>query len=58
MLLPSFVGVPLGPGQHQVRLEYRASPLRGGLLLAGLAGLVLIALAEWRRADLAQLISW
>lgn len=56
MLMPSYVGVKVSPGVHHVRFEYRPRPLRGYLLIVGLLALPLIALAEWRRKKLAQLI--
>jgi hypothetical protein len=40
-LLPSFVGVPLAPGVHEVQLRYRADPSRRVLCIAGV--LVLVA---------------
>ena len=43
MLMPSFVGVKVPPGAHEIHLEYRSRPLRGVLLVLGL--LVLAALA-------------
>jgi hypothetical protein len=54
MVMPSFIGVRVAPGVHQVRLEYRPRPLRGILLLVGLLALPLIALAERRREELAR----
>ena len=57
MLMPSYIGVPVAPGQHHIRLEYRAGPLRGILMAVGLLTLVLVAASEWllakrrRRAD-------
>jgi len=55
MLMPSYVGVKVAPGAHHVRLEYRSRPVRGYLLIVGLLALSLIALAEWRREELARL---
>lgn len=51
MLMPSYVGVKVGPGQHDVRLEYRQEPLRIWLLALGLATLAAIGAGErlWRR---------
>jgi len=46
MLMPSFVGVRLSPGEHQVRLEYRPRLLRLVLLCLGLITLPMIALSE------------
>ena len=42
MLMPSFVGVPLTPGKHQVRIEYRPRRLRMILLGLGLLTLPMI----------------
>ena len=53
MLMPSYVGVPVTPGTHQVRLEYQPGPLRGWLMLAGWLTLCLVALSERRRGQLA-----
>ena len=55
MLMPSYVGVKVAPGAHHVRLEYWPRPLRGYLLIVGLLALPLIALAQWRREELARL---
>jgi hypothetical protein len=56
MLMPSYVGVRLAPGRHQVRLAYGPGPLRPALLIAGLLALAVVALAEWlaRRRVTAQ----
>jgi hypothetical protein len=56
MLMPSYVGVRLTPGAHHVRLAYQPRPLRGVLLGVGLLALPLIALAQWRREELARRI--
>ncbi len=44
MVSPSYIGVQLPPGQHQVRAEYRSSRLKNGLLVLGcctlLAGVI------------------
>ena len=53
MLMPSFVGVQLTPGEHKVLLEYRPRRLRMILLILGLLTLPLIALAEIRGEALA-----
>ena len=47
MLMPSYVGVPVAPGLHHIRLEYRAGSLRGILLAVGLLTLLLVAVGEW-----------
>lgn len=49
MLMPSYIGVKLAPGDHAVRMEYRPRPLRGILLAEGLFVLALIALEERHR---------
>ena len=57
MLMPSFIGIQLPVGDHQVRLEYRPRRLRMILLALGLLTLPLIAVGEkygklipiWRR---------
>ncbi len=49
MLMPSYIGVKLAPGDHTVRMEYRLRPLRGILFVAGLSVLALIALVERHR---------
>jgi hypothetical protein len=48
MLMPSFVGVQLPPGDHEVQLEYRPRRLRIILLILGVLALPLIALVEMR----------
>jgi hypothetical protein len=48
MLMPSFVGVQLVPGQHEVRFEYRPRRLRLVLFGLGLLSLPLIAFGERR----------
>ncbi len=48
MLMPSFIGVQLPPGDHKVLLEYRPRRLRMILLVLGVLTLPLIALAEMR----------
>jgi hypothetical protein len=54
MLMPSYVGVKVAPGTHDVRLEYRSRTWRPILGLAGLLVLALIALVEWRRERLSR----
>jgi len=46
MLMPSFIGIQLPVGDHQVRLEYRPRRLRMILLALGLLTLPLIAVGE------------
>ncbi len=48
MLMPSFVGIKLPPGDHQVRIEYQSRQLRTVLLVLGLLILPLIAIGENR----------
>lgn len=55
MLMPSYIGVKVTPGAHQVRFEYQAGPLRGVLMIVGALTLALIALAERRRDRLTQI---
>jgi hypothetical protein len=57
MLMPSFVGVPLTPGRHQVRLEYRPQRLRMVLLGLGVLLFPLIALSEKRGGALSNWFS-
>ncbi|MFH1140653.1 MAG: hypothetical protein V1724_03050 [Chloroflexota bacterium] len=56
MLSPSYVGIRLDKGVHQVVLQYKPGPMRSYLLLLGLLTLPLVALAEWRRERLARLM--
>jgi len=48
MLMPSFVGIQLSPGEHEVRIEYRPRGLRVILLSLGLLSLLLIWIVEKR----------
>jgi hypothetical protein len=50
MLMPSYVGVPVAPGTHHVRLEYRTQPWRNVLIVIGLLTLAFIAVGERRLA--------
>jgi hypothetical protein len=54
MLMPSFVGVRLPPGDHQVRIEYRPRRLRMILLAPGLLTLPMIWIAEKRATTLSS----
>ncbi|MBQ10613.1 MAG: hypothetical protein CMJ45_03585 [Planctomyces sp.] len=54
MLMPSFVGVRLPPGEHQVRIEYRPRRLRMILLSLGLLTLPMIWLGEKRGAAISS----
>jgi hypothetical protein len=50
MVMPSFIGIALPPGRHEVSLVYRSDPRRTLLLAAGAATLVLVAaVAAYRR---------
>jgi len=55
MVMPSYVGVTVGPGAHQVHLAYVPGPLRGYLMIAGALLLVLAGLADWQRGLLTRL---
>jgi hypothetical protein len=46
MLMPSYLGISVPPGNHRVYLEYRSQPWRAYLLGLGLATLLLLALAR------------
>jgi len=52
LLMPSFVGVQLPPGDHEVRIEYRPRRLRAILIGLGLLALLLIAIGEKRSTAL------
>jgi hypothetical protein len=54
MLMPSFVGVRLPPGDHNVRIEYRPRRLRMILLVLGLLTLPMIWLGEKRGAAISS----
>jgi hypothetical protein len=50
MLSPGYVGVRAAPGEHTLVMTYRPPPWNRALLWAGLACLVLVAIAEqWRQ---------
>jgi hypothetical protein len=49
MLMPSYMGVKIEPGIHQVLFEYRPEPWRLYLVFAGLLTLLVIAFVEWPR---------
>ena len=51
MLMPGFIGVQLGPGEHNVFMEYKSRDLRKVLLSCGLVTLLLIGLWEKRRTS-------
>jgi hypothetical protein len=55
MLMPSYVGVKLEPGRHAVRMVYEPERYRQVLLVLGLLSLPLIALGEWRGAQLIRM---
>ncbi len=54
MLMPSFVGIPLTPGEHQVRVEYRPRRLRMIPLGLGLLPLPMIWIGEHRGAAISS----
>ncbi|MFL5800211.1 MAG: YfhO family protein, partial [Roseiflexaceae bacterium] len=54
MLMPSFIGVPVAPGQHLVQLEYQPQPLRRYLLTLGMLILAILGTTEWPREWLAR----
>lgn len=56
MLMPSYIGVPVSPGQHRIQLEYRPAPLRTYLHMAGLLVLAGVGLLEWQGQRLARLV--
>jgi hypothetical protein len=49
-LMPSFVGVPLAPGEHDVALRFRPDPSRKVLLIAGVLLLAAVAIFGRRAA--------
>ena len=51
MVSPSYIGVDLIAGRHQVTAEYRPDPLKLPLLLLGLAVLLLVVIAGPRMDD-------
>jgi len=57
MLMPSFVGVQVPPGSHNVRIEYRPRRLRVILLSLGLLTLLLIWIVEKRGGSLGSWFS-
>ena len=57
MLMPSFVGIQLSPGEHEVRIEYRPRGLRVILLSLGLLSLLLIWIVEKRGGSLGSWFS-
>ena len=54
MLMPSFLGINLTPGEHHVRFEYQPGSLRLVLLVSGLILLALIAVVERRRDSISD----
>ncbi len=48
MLMPSYLGVPLEVGEHEVHFDYRPEPLRAPLMIGGLLSTLLITLGEWQ----------
>ncbi len=57
MLMPSYIGIPVEPGQHDIQVAYQPGLLRFWLEALGLLLIPLIALAEQRRAVLAGWMS-
>jgi hypothetical protein len=57
MVMPSYVGVNLAPGVHDVRFEYRPQPLRSYLMVLGALALLLTAAIELRREGLRPTIA-
>jgi hypothetical protein len=51
MVSPSYLGLDLAAGRHQVTAEYRPDPLKLPLLLAGLAVLLIVVIAGPRLDD-------
>jgi len=48
MLAPSFPGLAVEPGRHRAELRYEPPTMRLWLLCAGLGGLLLAGVIEWR----------
>ena len=57
MLMPSYIGVRLPPGEHLVALEYRPRQLRQWLQILGLLILLGIAVVEWQPKRFAHLVT-
>ena len=49
MLMPSYIGIRLAPGPHQVVVEYRSRAARNGLAILGLALLVVLVVVGRRK---------
>lgn len=49
MLMPGFIGIQLGPGKHNVFMEYKSRDLRKVLLSCGIVTLLLIGTWEKQR---------
>jgi hypothetical protein len=45
MVMPSYIGIRLPPGKHQVVVQYQSDPRRSLLLVFGLAVLLISAAA-------------
>ncbi len=58
MLMPSYLGVKVEPGSHQLLFEYRPQPWRQYLEFFGLLVLVFIAAIEWPRYRSNRLFAW
>ncbi len=48
MVSPSYIGVTLGPGKHQVDAIYRATPIKAPLLALGVVALIVLLLLRGR----------
>jgi hypothetical protein len=57
MLMPSYIGVKVEPGTHQLLFEYRAQPWRSYLELSGLLTLFILSFVEWPRDRMARWVS-
>jgi hypothetical protein len=49
MVAPSFPAVTVPQGEHTVVFEYKSPPMRTGLFLLGVATLVFVGIADFRR---------
>jgi hypothetical protein len=56
--MPSYIGIPVAPGQHHIQLEYQPQPLRRYLMIIGLLLLAGLGTTEWPREWLARPARW
>ncbi|MBI4213721.1 MAG: hypothetical protein HY534_05360 [Chloroflexi bacterium] len=56
MLMPAYLGVQVGPGRHELRMEYRPQPARTGLIGLSVFTLVLLAVAERKRVEVPRVL--